>query len=159
LVETSFGQTYVRISGPSEAPPLVLLPGANTTSLLWMANIESLSKFYRTYTVDNIYDFGKSVYTKKFKVPEDFVLWLDEVFDSLGLGSHIHLGGYSYGGWITSQYALRFPYRLDKIILMAPAGTIVQLGPGFLKSGALDLDPPPPLCKKSDELCPRGSRQ
>lgn len=141
MVETSFGQTFVRISGPLEAPPLVLLPGANTTSLLWIPNIKTLSESYRTYAVDNIYDFGRSVYTKKFKVPDDFVHWLDEVFDSLGLGNNILLGGYSYGGWITSQYALSFPNRLDKIILMAPAATIVQLGPGFLKSALLAMIP------------------
>ncbi|MFC2160443.1 alpha/beta fold hydrolase [Acidobacteriota bacterium] len=141
MVETSFGQTFVRISGPLDAPPLVLLPGANVTSLQWIPNIESLSISYRTYTVDNIYDFGKSVYTQKFKVPDDFVHWLNEVFDSLGLGNNITLGGYSYGGWITSQYALRFPNKLEKIILMAPAATIVQFGPAFLKSALLAMIP------------------
>jgi len=149
IVETSYGQTFVRVSGPLDAPPLVLLPGANTTSLLWIVNIESLSKFYRTYTVDNIYDFGKSVYTQKFKVPDDFVQWLDEVVNALNLGNNINLGGYSYGGWITSQYALSFPHKLAKIILMAPAATIVQFGPAFLKSAFLAMIPHRKYVKKA----------
>lgn len=33
--------------------------------------------------------------------------------------------GISYGGWLTSQYALRFPGRLDRIVLLAPAATIL----------------------------------
>ncbi|MCJ7581673.1 MAG: alpha/beta hydrolase, partial [Candidatus Aminicenantes bacterium] len=149
MVETSYGQTFVRISGPQEAPPLVLLPGANTTSLLWIPNIEALSESYRTYAVDNICDFGRSVYTQKFKVPADFVNWLDEVFNALGLGSNLHMAGYSYGGWITSQYALNFPERLNKIVLLAPAATIVQLGPGFLKSALLALIPHRRYVKKA----------
>jgi hypothetical protein len=31
MVATSFGQTFVRISGPDGAPPLVLLPGMTAT--------------------------------------------------------------------------------------------------------------------------------
>jgi len=149
MVETSFGQTFVRISGPLDAPPLVLLPGANTTSLHWIPNIKTLSESYRTYAVDNIYDFGRSIYTKRFKVPDDFVNWLDELFKALQLGRNINLGGYSYGGWITSQYALDFPERLNKIVLLAPAATIVQLGPGFLKSALLALIPHRRYVKKA----------
>jgi len=140
-VDTSYGQTFVRISGPVDAPPLVLLPGASSTSLMWMPNIEALSESYRTYAVDNIYDFGRSVFTRKFKVPDDFVHWLDELFSALELGNHINLMGLSYGGWITSQYALRFPNRLDKIVLLAPAATIAPFGPGFIKHGILTLVP------------------
>ena len=149
MIETSFGRTFVRISGPLDAPPLVLLPGANTTSLLWIPNIKTLSEFHRTYAVDNIYDFGRSVYTQKFKNPYDFVNWLDELFNALELGDNINLGGLSYGGWITSQYALSFPNRLNKIILMAPAATIVQFGPGFLKSALLAMIPHRKYVKKA----------
>jgi len=126
-VETSFGQTFVRIGGPSDAPPLVLLPSAGATSLLWMPNIEALSEHYKVYAVDNIYDFGRSVYTRAFKSPDDLVNWLDELFGALDLGDPIHLMGLSYGGWLTSQYALHFPNRLGKMVLLAPAATLFPL--------------------------------
>jgi len=48
FVETSFGRTFIRMSGPIDGPPLVLLPGANATSLMWFPNIEALSESYRT---------------------------------------------------------------------------------------------------------------
>ncbi len=127
MVETSFGQTFVRISGPVDAPPLVLLPSAGGTSLLWIPNIQVFSKSYRVYAMDNIYDFGRSVYTQAFKNPDDLVNWLDELFSALEFGDNINLMGLSYGGWLTSQYALRFPNRLDKIVLLAPAATILPL--------------------------------
>ena len=127
MVQTSYGQTFVRVSGPEDAPPLVLLPSANATSLLWMPNIQDLSECYRVYAVDNIYDFGRSVYTRTFKSADDLVNWLDELFSALELGDDINLMGLSYGGWLTSQYALRFPNRLDKIVLLAPAATVFPL--------------------------------
>jgi pimeloyl-ACP methyl ester carboxylesterase len=127
LEDTSYGQTFVRMSGPVGAQPLVLLHGAGGNSLQWVPNIEALSKDYRIYAVDNIYDYGRSIYTQNIKNPEGFVIWLDELFNAFELGNNINLMGLSYGGWLTSQYALRFPDRLDKIVLLAPAGTVLPL--------------------------------
>jgi pimeloyl-ACP methyl ester carboxylesterase len=131
MVDTFLGQTFVRISGPKDAPPLVLLPGSVFNSLMWMPNITALSREFRTYAVDNIYDSGRSIYTREPGTPEDFVLWLDELLTSLGLGDRIHMVGLSYGSWLTHQYALRFPGRLAKIVLLShPA--IVSVNPGFV---------------------------
>lgn len=66
-VETSYGQTFMRVSGPVDAQPLVLLSGMSGNSLLWAPNIEALSECYRTYALDNIYDFGRSVYNRPLK--------------------------------------------------------------------------------------------
>lgn len=128
IVDTSYGKTFVRISGPSGAqPPLVLLHGAGANSLQWMPNIVALSGNYKTYAVDNIYDNGRSVYTRKIEIPDDFVSWLDELFTALKLGDNINIMGLSYGGWISTQYALRSPERLNKIVLLAPACTVLPL--------------------------------
>lgn len=148
-VETSFGQTFVRISGPADAPPLVLLPGANATSLMWLPNIEALSESFRTYAVDNIYDFGRSVFTRRFKTSDDFVEWLDELFDGLDLGDSISIMGLSYGGWLTSQYAIRFPERIDKIVLLAPAATVLHFRTEFLKNATVSLIPHRRYVKKT----------
>jgi len=141
FVETSFGRTFIRMSGPIDGLPLVLLPGANATSLMWFPNIEALSESYRTFAVDNIYDFGRSVFTKPIKTSDDYVEWLDELFETLDLGDSINLMGLSYGGWLTTQYALRFPERIHKIVLLAPAATVLPLRPDFLKRSLLSLIP------------------
>jgi pimeloyl-ACP methyl ester carboxylesterase len=131
LVDTSFGQTFVRISGPDNAQPLVLLPGSVLHSLMWIPDIAALSAQYRTYAVDNIYDAGRSVYTRPLTSPDDFVHWLDDLFTALELGDRINLMGLSYGAWLTSLYALHSPQRLAKIVLLAhPA--IVAMQPGFI---------------------------
>lgn len=140
-VETSFGKTFMRISGPADAPPLVLLPGGGCNSLIWHANISSLSKSYRTYAMDNIYDYGQSVYTREIRDGRDFSDWLDELFDALGLGGKIRIIGYSYGGWVTSQYTLHHPERLARVVLIAPVYTVLPLSDEYVLEMVATLIP------------------
>jgi pimeloyl-ACP methyl ester carboxylesterase len=126
-VETAAGETFMRISGPDDAPALILLPSASSPSLIWMPNIEELSKSFRVYALDNIYDVGRSVYRTPFKTPDDYTGWLDGVFDALGIRGDLSLMGLSYGAWLTAQYALRFAKRLRAIVMAAPPATIQPL--------------------------------
>ncbi len=131
IVSTSYGQTFVRVGGMPGAQPLVLLPGGSANSLMWWPNIKAFSRDFETVAVDNLYDFGRSVYTRKPRTPADLAAWLDELFDALGLGMNIHLMGLSMGGWMTSLYALHSPERLKKIVLISPANTILMIQPEF----------------------------
>ena len=132
MVTTSFGQTFMRISGPLNAPPLLLLPGGGSNSIIWNANIEALSRDYRTYALDNIYDYGRSIYTRELTGGEDMASWLNELSDTLHLKDSINLIGYSYGGWVASQYATYYPGRLNKLVLIAPAATVLPLPDEYL---------------------------
>jgi pimeloyl-ACP methyl ester carboxylesterase len=132
MVNTSYGQTFVRISGPENAAPLVLMHGVGGNSLQWMSNVESLSKYYKVFAIDNVYDNGRSIPSKIMTNANDYVSWLNELFDALTLHDRINIVGLSYGGWITTQYALKFPNRLNKIVLLAPVGTVAQLSPGWI---------------------------
>lgn len=132
LADTPYGKTFVRVSGPESAPPLVLLHGISGSSLDWIPNIEALSKHFRTYAVDNIYGFGLSVFTKPVNSPDDFVNWLDGLFDALKLGNNINLMGVSYGAWQTAMYMKRFPERLSKIVLVAPIAVVAPVSAGFI---------------------------
>jgi pimeloyl-ACP methyl ester carboxylesterase len=98
---------------------------------MWIPNIEALSQTYRTYAVDNIYDCGRSIYTRALRKPEDFVNWLDELFTELEPDNPIHLVGLSYGSWLAHQYALQFPQRVRKIVLLAHP-TIVPMNKEFI---------------------------
>ena len=131
LVPTSYGQAFVRISGPAGAPPLVLLPGGTATSVMWAPNIQSLSESYRTFAVDQIGDVGRSTCTKPVRRPQDLLVWLDDLFDALKLADRINLMGVSYGGWLTSLYALHSPKRLNKIVLLAPGGAVLRFSTMF----------------------------
>lgn len=69
------------------------------------------------------------------------VVWLDELFSALDLGNNIILVGLSYGAWQTSLYALHHPERLDRIVLLAPAATLLPMSREFLFWGLLTLVP------------------
>jgi pimeloyl-ACP methyl ester carboxylesterase len=129
LLETPSGQTFVRLSGHPSHPPLVLLPGSQGTSLTWISNIAALSAHYHTYALDSIYDFGLSVRWRDFKKPDDLVDWLVEVLAVLTPEGPLSLVGLSYGAWLVCQYALRFPERVQKVVLLAPALTVLPVRP------------------------------
>ena len=133
MIETDYGMTFVRISGPETAPSLVLLHGAGGNSLIWTPNIKELSEKYRTYAVDMIDGQGRSIPTKPTQTADHMTAWLDQLFTTLNLKGHISLVGLSYGGWVTSQYALRFPGRLSRIVMLAPAGTVLPLSNDWIQ--------------------------
>ena len=127
MVPTKRGATFVRIGGPSGAPPLILLPGAASTSLMWAPNVEALSGEYRTFAVDQIGEIGRSTCTQPIRSLDDHMDWINELFDALELRDGINLAGLSYGGALTAQYALRFPQRLKKAVLLAPGNTVLRV--------------------------------
>ena len=147
FVDTSWGETFVRISGPDEGPTLVLLPGANSTSLLWEPNVAAWAERHRVYAVDNVFDYGRSVYSRNLTEPGDFTDWLDQLFDGLGLVDEVNLLGLSYGGWIAGQYGLARPDRLDKLVLVAPAATVAWFSGDFIKKGISCMIPHPHFVK------------
>jgi pimeloyl-ACP methyl ester carboxylesterase len=125
MVSTTFGDTFVRVQGPADGPPLVLLPGDSETSLSWMPVIEAFASEHRVYALDHIYDMGRSIYRRVPRRPDDFVRWLDELFDELQV-NNVRLVAHSYGGWMAALYALEFPERIDKLVLLSPPATVLR---------------------------------
>lgn len=140
-IVTSFGKTFVRICGPVKAPSLVLLPSVSASSLIWIPNVEYLTKHFRVHAIDNIYDVGRSINSRLLQNSDDLVNWLNELFTALELGDNINLMGLSFGGWLASQYALRFPNRLHKIILAAPIATVLPLPGAWAWRGIMGAFP------------------
>jgi len=140
-VETEEGKTFVRISGPADAPPLVLLPAGRTPSTCWMPLVESLAASHRTYAVDAIYDDGLSVSSRPIKTTEDAVTWLDRLFDALGLESEITLMGISFGGWLAAEYLLHAPQRLERVAWVSPAGVVAPMSGEFIARSMMCLIP------------------
>jgi pimeloyl-ACP methyl ester carboxylesterase len=132
LIVTPSGQTYVRISGQPTDPPLVLLHGVRGNSLMWVPNIAGLSAQYRTYALDTINDTGLSVRHRPVTRPEHLLTWLDEVLTVLIPEERIHLVGMSFGGWLASLYALHSPARLQKVVMLAPAATVLRVSLAFV---------------------------
>jgi len=118
--------THIIASGPTGAPPLVLLHGQFATLTMWSPNIADFSKDYRVYAIDVMGQPGKSIPDpdEPIRDAEDFVTWLNETLNGLHL-DNVSLLGASYGGWLALNHALTAPERTRKIVLLSPAGSFL----------------------------------
>jgi pimeloyl-ACP methyl ester carboxylesterase len=135
FVETAFGPTHLVASGTTDAPPLVLLHGLGSNATGWGSNVAALADRFRVYALDTIGDLGKSAGTRPKYASGDHARWLNEVFERLGL-QRAKLVGMSLGGWIAFHFALAFPDRVDRLVLIAPA-SLQRISTGFVLRGAL----------------------
>jgi pimeloyl-ACP methyl ester carboxylesterase len=125
-VATRFGLTHLNASGPAGAPPLVLLPGGLMNSTCWYMNVANLSRHFRIYALDTMGDYGLSVLQRKLKDRRDSARWLEDVLDGLKI-ERAHVAGHSYGGWQACNFALLAPERVDRLVLLAPAETLLPI--------------------------------
>jgi pimeloyl-ACP methyl ester carboxylesterase len=130
-VVTDYGDTHVTVSGKERGQPLVLLHCALMTSAIWSPIVRDLSARFRTYAVDVMGDFGRTVPKNPPKNDIEFADWLRQTLDGLGLGE-IHLLGWSFGGFMAANFAVQDPGRVARLALLAPFATFVRPGPGFL---------------------------
>jgi pimeloyl-ACP methyl ester carboxylesterase len=156
MVETDHGSTLVRISGPIEGRPLVLLPARGSHSLGWMPLIEALSEGYRTYAVDSIYDFGRSVNAVPAGSIADYTTWLDELLDTLDLREGINVLGLSRGAWMSAEYLIHAPHRLAKVVWLSPGALLFPYSPTVLLQGVLGVPMMLAPSRRTVDLSVRG---
>src|SRR5689334_14744214 len=84
-IGSQFGKTHVIVSGPPNAPPVVLLHGYMATSAMWAPNIADLAAQHRVYAIDVMGQPSKSVPEDPVRSAADFVVWLTETLDALRL--------------------------------------------------------------------------
>lgn len=141
MVSTSDGETFVRISGPADGPPLVLLPAGRSNGMCWAPLIESLARKHRVYALDAIYDDGLSVSARPIKTIEDATGWLDGVLGELGLSCGVKLAGISFGAWLAAEYLLAHPERLSKVVWVSPVGVVAPMSGEFIARSMACLIP------------------
>jgi pimeloyl-ACP methyl ester carboxylesterase len=120
-LSTRQGETFVVVCGPDDAPPLLLLHGAQSNAAAWMFNANLWSKTFRVYAVDMIGEAGFSVPSRPPLKTDAHALWLDDVLAGLGL-SKAAIVGVSLGGWLALDYAIRLPDKVERLALICPAG-------------------------------------
>jgi pimeloyl-ACP methyl ester carboxylesterase len=140
-VTNRFGTTYAIVSGSVGAPPLILLHGFFTTLLLWTPNIADLSRSYRVYAIDIMGNRNRSIPHQPIGTSDDIVEWLSETLNDLSL-QNVYLAGMSYGGWLGINFALAKPERVIKLILIAPAASLLPLVKQFIPRAILSSLPP-----------------
>jgi pimeloyl-ACP methyl ester carboxylesterase len=81
--------------------------------------------------------FGDSGDAPHFDSVDDYVLHYMDLFDRLDL-EYFDLAGFSLGGWLAAEFAIRQPQRLRRLVLVAPAGLVDDVAPA---PGLFDIAP------------------
>jgi pimeloyl-ACP methyl ester carboxylesterase len=126
FVPTRFGETHVIACGPKNASPLVLLNPGGGSAAIWIHNIGPLSQQCRAYAVDVIGEMNKSIPTRPIRNHNDLRDWIADLLDGLQIQSTCMIGN-SNGGFFTLEAALLLPERVNKVILISPAATFIQM--------------------------------
>ncbi len=101
-------------------PTVLLLHGLAASAEVWLPNIDSLAQNYRVLIPD-LPGFGRSETPPSSFSPLDYASIIDEFLTALNVHK-VSIIGHSLGGGIALHYALQFPDKLGKLILVDCAG-------------------------------------
>jgi pimeloyl-ACP methyl ester carboxylesterase len=119
-VETATATTHVHAYRPHPGgEPVVLLSAFNAAS--WYPHVAALGRDGPAYGIDMPGDANPSVPRALMTPPAACAAWLDELLGKLS-DRPAHLVGFSYGGWMAMNQAIRAPGRVASITLLDPAG-------------------------------------
>jgi pimeloyl-ACP methyl ester carboxylesterase len=122
-VVTRFGTSHAVMSGPEEAPPVILLHGAGLSAASWYLTAGALAEHRRVIAVDLVFDRGLGEQAAVVGGEEDAALWVAELLAGLDLDI-ASLVGLSQGGWVAASVARFQPQLVDRLALLAPAATL-----------------------------------
>jgi pimeloyl-ACP methyl ester carboxylesterase len=143
-IDTATATTHVHAYRPHPGgEPVVLLSAFNAAS--WYPHVAALAKDGPVYGIDMPGDANPSVPCALMTPPASCAAWLDELLARLS-DRPAHLVGFSYGGWMAMNQAIRVPGRVASITLLDPAGLTkldARFWLWFSISGLASLTPMP----------------
>ena len=106
---------YYEIHGKGE--PLILISGLGGDRTFWQPHVETLSFQYKLI----VFDTRGIGLTDAPREPYNLEMFADDLAGLMqGLGiNHAHLLGFSMGGNIALQFALKYPAMVNKLIIAA----------------------------------------
>ena len=118
---TVFGaKIYYLEAGDAAKPTVILLHGLGSSGVSWQLNIAPLAANYHVIVPDQI-GFGKSDKPMlKYRVGT-YADFLDKFMSEIKV-EKAHLVGNSLGGWVAAWTAIKYPNRVEKIVLADAAG-------------------------------------
>ncbi len=120
--EIQVGQqtVYYQVAGESKGEAVILVHGLSASSRWWVRNIPALAQRYQVYLLD-LPGFGIMRRFRRRFVLDELASRIVALMDALGI-QQAHLFGHSMGGYICLRIAARHPERIQRLVLVAPAG-------------------------------------
>ncbi len=111
------GELDIHYLSGGEGDPLMVIHGGSTGARAWRRNVEELAEKYSVYVPDLPGFGGSQSLDGDYYIPE-LVEFVEDFSYSVGL-KNFHLIGHSLGGGIALSYALKFPYKVTKLVLVS----------------------------------------
>lgn len=128
FIRLSQGYTHYEVSGPKNGAVVVLIHGFSVPLYMWDPTFQSLSKAgFRVIRYD-LYGRGLSDRPRLRYDRTLFVDQLKELLDALGIGEPVHLAGTSMGGAVATAFAVCYPERIRKVVLIDPLSKKRKIG-------------------------------
>jgi pimeloyl-ACP methyl ester carboxylesterase len=147
-VETpGYGRIRIAEAGPKDAPVILFQHGIGGHLEAYCKNLMPLAGPFRTIAFDYV---GHALSARRAMEYTPLVLadQLRELMDALGIAK-AHLSGESLGGWVSGHFAVRYPERVDRLMLNTGAGI-----PIVSEKGRADMANLMELSKKAAGLAP-----
>jgi len=113
--------------GPPDGKILILLHGIGASAERWSRVFPTLSRDYRVIAPD-IIGFGYSDKPAVEYTMDFFIDFFRSFLDNLGI-SKASIIGSSLGGHVATEFAIRFPQMVEKLVLVSPAGMMRRSNP------------------------------
>jgi 3-oxoadipate enol-lactonase len=114
VYESEGGSIYYQVSGPENAPALVLTHGAGLNGGMFEQQAEALKKRFRLITWD-MPGHGKSYRLTGVLQVEKMSGIIIGILDKLGINIAV-VGGQSLGSWVAQHTAILYPDRVCGVV-------------------------------------------
>jgi len=115
---------FIDTSGPKENKPdnksILLLHGLGGSLERWSKIIPFFSNHYRLIMPD-IVGFGYSDKPHVEYSVDFFIKFIENFLQALNI-DNLYVIGSSFGGLLALEFAIKFPKKVDKLVLLSPAG-------------------------------------
>jgi pimeloyl-ACP methyl ester carboxylesterase len=117
------GGSRIKLMRGGSGPPLLYLHSAGGETL-WFPFHELLSQHFEVFAPAHP-GFDSSEGLEKIDSIEDLAFHYLDFLDAMGWKS-VRVMGASLGGWLAAELAVRWPERLEKLVLVDPVGIHVE---------------------------------
>jgi pimeloyl-ACP methyl ester carboxylesterase len=107
-----------------EGPPLVFVHGLSGSWQNWLEQLPEFARDHRCIAVD-LPGFGESPMPRDKITISGYGRWLNDLFDVVEIEGAAVVGN-SMGGFIAAETAIKFPKRVERLVLVAAAGLSIE---------------------------------
>lgn len=125
----------VNVLDIGEGPAVVFLHGLSGCWQNWLENIVPVAADHRVIAID-LPGFGESPMPERAISVSDYARTVIELLNALDVPERVTIVGNSMGGFVGCEMAIRFPKRIERLVLVAGAGLSLRHMRHERKTGA-----------------------